>query len=342
MPSLVDLPKDIRAMIFEDVLHGHRTPPIYPSKLKMVDFPDMHYKANIEALRPYHEQRDTHSPSNSLPLLLTSRQVSVETQSVLSRTRKTTYVLDISVLNDLDLFSTWISVPRPTTRLSTLHVDIRLFGHIITTKEARDQIGCGGRYGFHWSFYAVLERFLRYGPVGAKKGRKSNYGNPSYENRHISVENLILDFHSAETELPYPPGDVEYSAWVNKHHGSVWDTDGEVDQALAYKTRPEWLLRFLKEWLRYITDMSYHAAMYGACIYEKIGAISMLVDGQLWNTTDLADQLARLHFDRPADTMGHLTSETRLAEFWKWKKATLLKREALGFPVVWPQDVERV
>ncbi|KAJ5356890.1 hypothetical protein N7517_011499 [Penicillium concentricum] len=215
MPSLMDLPQEIRVMIFEDVLHGHRTPPIYPSKLNMVDFPDMHYKANIEPLRPYHEQRDTHSPSNSLPLLLASRQVSMETQSILNRMRKTTYVLDISVLNDLDLFSTWISVPRLTTRLSTLHVDIRLFGRIITTKEACDQIGCGGRYGFHWSFYALLERFLRYGPVGAKKGRTSDYGNPSYKNRHISVENLILDFRSAETELPYPSHEKRHTTLGN-------------------------------------------------------------------------------------------------------------------------------
>ncbi|KAJ5356889.1 hypothetical protein N7517_011498 [Penicillium concentricum] len=66
----------------------------------------------------------------------------------------------------------------------------------------------------------------------------------------------------------------------------------------------------------------------------------MLVDGQLLKTMDLADKLAKLHFDEPTATMGHLPSETRLAEFSKWKKATLLKREALGFPVVCPEDVE--
>lgn len=336
----MDLPQEIRAIIFEEVINGHRVPPTSPSKSNMVDIMDMEYKANMGPFRPYYEQRDTHSPSNSLPLLLTSRQVSIETQSALNRMKRTTYVLGISVLNDRDLFSTWISVPRLTTRLSTLHVDMRLFGHIITSEEGRGQMGCGGRYGFHWSFYALLERFLRYGPVGAKKGRCNSYGDPSYEDRQISVENLVLDFHPAETELPYPPDDIGYTEWLDKHDGRLW-IDEETDMSPAYKPRPEWLLRYLRYWLEYITDMSYHTAYYGAFVYEKIGTISMLVDGRLETTIDLAGELARLHFDSPAQTMGHLPSEIRLSEYWKWKKATLQRREALGFPVVWPQDLER-
>lgn len=343
MPSLMDLPLEIRAIIFKEVINGHRTPPISPSKLNMVHLLDMEYKANISRFQPYYEQRDTHSPSNSLSLLLTSRQVSTETQWILNRTNNN-YVLDISVLNDLDLFATWVSVPQLTTRLSTLHVDIRLFGHMITSKEGRNQIGCGGRLGFHWSFYAILERFLRYGPVGVKKEHTNDWGDPcSYGNRKICVENLILDFHSAETELPYPPDNLEYGAWMDKHGGGSQPINEQEEEAesLAYKTRPEWLLCYLENCFEFIIDMSYHAAEYGGFIYKRIGTISMLVDGRLKATIDLAGILARLTFSSPADTMGHLQSEIRLSKFWKWKKATLWRREALGFPVVWPQDMER-
>ncbi|KAJ5849704.1 hypothetical protein N7455_009560 [Penicillium solitum] len=308
----------------------------------MVHLLDMEYRANLSRLRPYYEQRDAHSPSNSLPLLLTSRQVSTETQWILNRTNNN-YVLDISVLNDLDLFAIWVSVPQLTTRLSTLHVDIRLFGHMITSKEGRNQIGCGGRHGFHWSFYAILERFLRYGSVGAKKERTNEWGHVCpYGNRKICVENLILDFHSAETVLPYPPDNLGYRAWADKHGGGgkPINEQEEEDESLAYKTRPEWLLYYLQDWLEFITDMSYNEAEYGGAIYKRIGTISMLVDGRLKTTIDLAGILARL--TRPADTMGHLQSEIRLSEFWEWKKTTLLRREALGFPVVWPQDMGRV
>ncbi|KGO39283.1 hypothetical protein PEX2_030210 [Penicillium expansum] len=344
MPSLMDLPKEIRAMILKEVINGHRTPPISPSKSNMIELLDMPYKGNVEHSRLHHEKRDTHSQSNSLSLLLTSRQISIETQSTLCRMQKTTYVLDISVLNELDLFSTWISVPQLTTRLSTLHVDIRLFGRIITSAEGRDQMGCGGRLGFHWLFYGLLERFLRYGPVGAKKGPCDidSFGDTCYKNRKISVENLILDFHSAETELPYPPDDLGFKEWTNKHWGERWPIDEpeQEDKSLAYKTRPEWLLEYLKDSLEDVTAMGYHTSQYGAFIYKRIGTISMLVDGKLETTFDLAGRLAGFHFDRPGDTMGHLSSEIRLAEFWKWKKATLLKREALGFPVVWPQNLD--
>lgn len=87
--------------------------------------------------------------------------------------------------------------------------------------------------------------------------------------------------------------------------------------------------------------MSYHGPKYEGFIYERIGTISMLVSGRLKDTIDLAEMLARLRFSRPAGTMGHLQSEIRLSEFWKWKKATLLRREVLGFPVVWPHDMVR-
>ncbi|KGO67738.1 hypothetical protein PITC_000760 [Penicillium italicum] len=150
MPSLMDLPQGIRAIIFKEMINGHRTPPISPSKSIMIELLDMPYKGNVEHFRLHHEQRNTHSPSNSLSLLLASSQISIEAQSTLDQMKEITYILDISVLNELDLFSTWISVPRLTTYLSTLHLDIRPFGRIITSKEGQAQMGSGGRRGIHW------------------------------------------------------------------------------------------------------------------------------------------------------------------------------------------------
>ncbi|OQE44911.1 hypothetical protein PENCOP_c002G07083 [Penicillium coprophilum] len=338
MPSLMELPQEIRAMIFEEALNAHRTPPVRPSTLNMVFLLDMRYKAYLRYLVPFHERRDSHSPSNDLPLLLTSRQVFEETKSTLNRMERTTYFLDISVLDDQYLFSSWISVPKLTTCLSTLHVDVRLFGRILTAEEGRRQLGSGGRWGFHWCFYALLERFLQYGPVGEKKPCWDDKGRLYYESRRISVENLILDFQSAETELPFPPDDVEFEAWHAKHQG--YTVDGQIEHSLEYKTRPEWLLLDLTDWLEIIIRISTGTKKWGKIIYERIGSIFMLVDGRLHTTIDLAGELAKYKCDKPPHFMANVELSTLRARDWEWKIATLLRREELGFPVVWPGDGE--
>ncbi|KAJ5418287.1 uncharacterized protein N7487_001837 [Penicillium crustosum] len=105
---------------------------------------------------------------------------------------------------------------------------------MVTSKEAPDQLGYGGRHGFHWSFYAILERFLR-GDTPAPGG-----------NRQICIENIILGFHSAETELPYPPDNLGFGMWVDKHGGSrPINGQEQEDESLACKARPEWLLHYL-------------------------------------------------------------------------------------------------
>ncbi|CAG8903479.1 unnamed protein product [Penicillium egyptiacum] len=205
---------------------------------------DTEYTASNHHLKSYHEKRDTHSPSNSLPLLLTSRRVSLETQSILNQMKKTTYVLDLSILNEQDMFSTWISVPHLTTRLSTLHTDARLFGHILTgnnLKEAREPKGRG---------------------VGEKKGGSGN----SYEDRVITVKNIVYDFHSAEKNLPSPPRDTEYCDWLdNDAHTSRYNDErtGEMSEDLKYKTRPQWPLYSWTKWLRTMTNMGYITEEYG-------------------------------------------------------------------------------
>lgn len=250
MPFFLDLPPELRALIIEDVLNASRAPPAAPSKLDRAEYKDIAYKAYLAGNgKIYHQKRSTHCPSNCLPLLLTNSQISAETQSILDRVQppRTDYHLDISVLDDLDLFPTWLSVPRITNRVSTLFVDVRLFGHIISFKTACRHSRDGHRLGMHWSFYALLERFVRYGPVDKKKGTplESDIRGPSWQDRDVTVGTLILNFQSAESELPFPPDSVDYRRWMVRHVYSDLGYVGDPLELEKYTARPEWLAKFL-------------------------------------------------------------------------------------------------
>ncbi|KAJ5116344.1 hypothetical protein N7456_000692 [Penicillium angulare] len=284
--------------------------------------------------------------SSCLSLLLTNRQISAETQMIFGH-KKVDYILDISVKDDLQLFLTWLSVPCLTTHISTLYANVRLFGHIIEKRAIRSQLGDGGRLGFHWSFYAALERFLRYGPVG-KKGHKEEVESSGYSrnmkefaDRGILVETLVLDFQSAELELAFPPEDVTYMDWWGRHWGRDRGDESERSETLSsYTTRPEWLCKYMSYWIRDLLHMSYHTSEYGKPLYEHIGIIRMLVDGQLHCEFDLATWLARLQFTGSGDTMGHLPTNGSESGLSKWKTETTLLREAQGLSVKQPSDDE--
>lgn len=240
---------------------------------------------------------------------------------------KVDYILDISVKDDLRLLLTWLSVPCLTTHISTLYANVRLFGHIIEKRIIRGQLGNGGRLGFHWYFYAALERFFRYGPVGEKKRKEEDESSEylrnmkEFEDRGMLIDTLVLDFQSAELELSFPPEDVTYNQWTKRHWDLDWGTWSETSETLSsYKTRPGWLCEYLEGWISDLLYMSYHTSEFGQPLYEHIGTIRKLVDGQLYHEFDLAAWLARLRFTDPTSMMGHLPSNDRQSGFWKWKK----------------------
>lgn len=345
--GLLTVPFELRALIIEHVLFTPLSPPVTSLQSDGVEYKDLRYKAwGGGGCKIYYEPQSMPSASSDLPLLLTNRQISAETRKILGH-KKVDYTLDISVKDDLTLFLTWLSVPHLTTHISTLYANVRLFGHIIDKSTISRQLGDGGRLGFHWSFYAALERFLRYGPVG-RKGHKEEDVPPGpfrntkeFADRGILVDTLVLDFQSAELELAFPPEAVTYRNWLMRHMGVDRGVPSETSRTLSsYTTRPEWLCEYLRGWISNILHMSYHTSAYGQPLYERIGTIRMLVDGQLHCEFDLAARLAGLRFTDSRSTMGHLPTDERESGFWKWKVETSLLRGAQGFPVEQLSDDE--
>lgn len=351
MSLLLDIPVELRKLIIEHVLYTPLSPPVAPCTSDAVKYRDMSYKAWASGV--YYTQRNKPSSSDCLSLLLTNHQLSTETLHILEH-RRVDYTLDISVKDDLELYLTWLSVPCLTTHVSTLYAHVRLFGHIIEQRTARCQLGDGGRLGFHWSFYAALERFLRYGPVGEKKregeepdaessAHRCRDDTEDFQDRGVAIKTLVLDFQSAELELSFPPEDVSYKHWRWWHCGrDMRSPSAGLEPLSSYKTRPQWLCQYLRMEIGGLLKMSYHTARYGQPLYEHIGTIRMLVDGQLVDELDLAAWLARLHFTDPGDTMGHLVREQRLSSFEEWKTETWSLRKERELSVIWPSDDDKL
>lgn len=298
MSRFLELPFELRALIIEHVLYSQGRPAVtQPLRADAVNFNDLNYKAWTNS-STYYTQQNTSDILNNLPLLLTNRQLAIETRSILE-SRKPDYVLDISIKDEVNLFLTWLSVPCLTTRIATLHANVRLFGPIISQHAASCQTGDGGHLGFQWAFYAALERFLRYGPVGEKKHSGEGEDGPSkysgrdveeFKDRRIIIDTLVLDFQSAEPELSFPPHDATYRTWWFRHMGHDRHARSELSESLScYTPRPEWQCQYLLDW---ISNLLNYQLDYGQPLHDHIGTIRMLVDSQPHYEFDIADMAA--------------------------------------------------
>ena len=248
----MDLPVELRSSIIEFALLAERIPPTSPSKSNRTQPRRPRYNTRRAIIfEPWLESSDNHSPANSLSLLLTNRQILAETQEALARMNDTTYVLDTSVLNERETFPTWISIPRLTTHVSKVHVDVRLFGNMAKYNK-RQKAGCGASFGSFSAFQTLLESFLKYGPVNEQK-EASNHQHGQSKDRGVTIDTLIFDFESAETRLPFPPNSFELIDW----HGGCPDSRPPDDFYLKYKTRPEWMMNFLDGWMAHLLGMCF-------------------------------------------------------------------------------------
>ncbi|KAI9369219.1 hypothetical protein BJX61DRAFT_520612 [Aspergillus egyptiacus] len=301
--SLLDLPLELRNLIITHVLYAHRPAPAKPTTTNRTNYRDIAYRS--WACRAYSEQHDTHSPSNCLALLLTCRQLSIETQALLDLpSASSEYHLDIAYVNEFNLYPTWICVPRLTTHVPKLHVSVRLLGHMVSPEEARLQGGDGGETRFPWTFYALLERFLAYGPVGEKKGKeipRYDWKGPFYMDRNVTIGTLILNITSAETELPFPPADRDFMWWFLAQRVSSRYKNPENVQ---YKPRPEWIVQHLGTHIGALLWMTERVrGELAQIMYERIGAIRILIEGESYREWELPETLAEIRRTREVDSL---------------------------------------
>ncbi|KAJ5984523.1 hypothetical protein N7481_006622 [Penicillium waksmanii] len=342
--TLIDLPSEILILIIQYVLQDPPPPPVEPCEANRIVFKDMRGQAWQGGCgKIYHEKHNMHGLSGRLPLLLTNRQLSTMTKWVWERFARN-HVLDIALRDDLDLFPTWQCIPATTNRIKLLAVDIRLMGHVISPDKARKQTRGNVSRGFHWSFYRLLERFLLYGAVGELEDLKTQgngsslsstslsktYPETTFEDRDVTVQTLVIDVTSAARGFQIPPDDPDNIwnlRWFHQHRGEIYDgLDG-------YATRPEWVAGTLARKFSQLLSMTYHTAQHGKFMYERVGRIHLLVNGEVRWEFNLSKKLRELHFENPNDTFGNLNTRDRIEFFQRWKEDTLQRRQDLGLLV---------
>lgn len=93
--------------------------------------------------------------------------------------------------------------------------------------------------------------------------------------------------------------------------------------------RSEWLAAFLvNRVLKRLVSMHRDSAKYGAILYERIGDITVKVDGEILEELRIPDQFATLKFNR--SILGKRNDPDREPTFDRWKEQTIRDREQAG------------
>lgn len=335
MFRLLDLPSELRSLIIEYALLVPQTPPQGPwnGRKDRISPEDVQYKSwSIGPKNVFYKSDE----SSNLPvcrLLLLNHQIHDETISIVRRMTRVSYHVDVMAIHEFELWPTWLSVPAIRTHVDEVRMDLRIFGHCLDRMASLRYRCDSGPYIFEWCFYAMLERFLIYGPLNRGKAKADE------KSRTVFIKTLVIDFtaHPDETYRLASPdlGAQDHWRWIC---ANVMRRPHQLGYDFAdMMPRPEWVASHLSGSISSLLRMGYHELYYGGVLYEHIGTIRILVEGTLYETFDLAKKLASLRFDCDQSVF---TRKDREIYFWKWKKTALKKRLDAGLPVVWPDDPE--
>jgi hypothetical protein len=222
-------------------------------------------------------------------------------------------MLDVMIVDERELWPTWLSVPALTTRVDKVHAAFRLVG-INQGQRSAFQIGCGGPPMITWCFYSILERFLRVGAKGPQSKKHDEL---------VSIKLLEIDVRTS---------DVAPEMLAPK------DTCGpdklrrlRKESGIDYLMHPGYLVNFICGDIERLLQMCCHTAEFGGILFERIGTIKLMLDGEIHQEWELAKLLASVRF---SDSFGNVPRESRVEVFEEWKTGTYKKRIHFGLPVI--------
>ncbi|KAH8434309.1 uncharacterized protein LDX57_011956 [Aspergillus melleus] len=289
MATFLTLPTEIRAIIFQYALNASRNRPLNPWTGKVRREPCLDTRYTVcGRIGPNNTLYETFSRRDacvtSTPLLLLNHQLHDEVTALLrlTNTAKTIYHLDLMYVNEIELWPTWLNVPRLSTHIDEINADVRIFGHCLVPESLQHLGAEGNGDGVHWCFYALLERFIVHGPIGsyvsddpAEKNRQRDL----YGRRRFYVRSLVLNIKSgSDDRYPLAPAHLKWRDYMG--HRTRGRPARNKFRLGEYTPHAEWVIQTLRNKLRVLVDINNNHC---GALKGHVGEIRMLLDGELYH-----------------------------------------------------------
>eukprot|EP01113_Clastostelium_recurvatum_P005462 TRINITY_DN12446_c0_g1_i1.p1 TRINITY_DN12446_c0_g1~~TRINITY_DN12446_c0_g1_i1.p1 ORF type:complete len:380 (+),score=34.50 TRINITY_DN12446_c0_g1_i1:27-1142(+) len=283
------------------------------------------------------------SSSDYVALLLVNHHIHSVVAHFLHHDQPCILHLHAVLVNEQEMRPTWTYAsfsPLPQIRNGVVdHVFVDFFADgTCSWKDSLFRGGDGGPPRIVWTFYDLLQYFLRNGPTlpTTKKTLSSSSRSTSltslstYSKLPYSIKTLSLNF-CTPTILPkdhimmtlkYLTYDPTRLCSASNWHGRPLYPAGAPSEVL----HPMYLLHYLRDEIGTLLGMSYHTAHYGAMMYECVGKVDLYLDGSLDSTIDIDEHLLSFSEVGPHQSF----EKGRQAHFPTWRKNTLERRQELG------------
>lgn len=319
---LLQLPLEIRYIIYEFALYVFQPLPESPACAgKRVRLSHCSHE--------YHECRcqtgdifvnfEFRAVKDAQCLFQVNHQIYREVRSLLGQ-RGFLYVVDVMVVNERELWPTWIAAPVCFYRVDHAQVSFRFFGKYDSNNGASRLLDMLP----HFLVYITLcwpEWFQRYNP--------------------LKINKLTLDFRTPNDDPErLAPRTLEASDWIWGRMGAGSGPSVEAETGLTGLMRPEWLAREMSRVVEQGLQMTYLDGTLGNTMHRRLGTVDIRVDGDLQNTFSAADILQRMRYADAICTPLYILPGDRFMAYLRWKKSVLEDRGANGLQVLYPDEPE--
>jgi len=301
MPNFLDLPRELRDHIYESIAFC-RQPDVF-QKLRHDNWKDGRKATNYKfefskndgskvlySTTPF-EPIGLDNLSTLRSLKGANRQIQAETLEFLHRIdKKTSYELDVALINNENLIPAWVSVPALVKHVKKLRIEI----HAVSFERAQwGPWSSGNVPDYLWSFYGILERFLHVGPKGPTL---------RLQQKHTGFRSFFIDLFPKEKKK-FSIQTLEINIVTPNPEFLVYDSDdneGARGEALAISGR---VLENFQNFFGVLLSMDIvqknsdwnsweYRAIPSSLLYESIGTFKLLHDGRFKKEWDL-DELLR-------------------------------------------------
>jgi hypothetical protein len=305
MVNLLAIPQELRDRILELALSTIDSTPQNPGAA--TDYVELHDNKHQTWCNGTHVRYPNRPVTpTALSLLLVNRRLHADMLALLARIRPP-FEMDVMLVEDRQIWATWLSVGTFTPKVDRVHVSFRIFPRSTPVQEIGNT---GSRRNddetpvIFWQLYSLLERMLLCGPVGAYRGSKKGF---------VSIDILELDV-------------LTLSGTPARGRSTHDVRDGEEQEAV----RAEQWVTTISRGIFTLLEMYHGVASKGQIFYERVGKIRVMLDGKLLTETDLTTSLAEMQYSILVDGF-YPNSETR---WWRVMKKIRRNREQAGLPVL--------